>query len=87
MSSIEIQLAPIVASNKQELTDLEAQLRELKLQLPDGESERKKKLDHQNPDYLAQRSPILDRKRFLAARQSEIRRQLRNGNLDERKSY
>lgn len=75
MSSIELRLAPIVHSNKQELTDLEAKLRELNLQSPDGE--RKKKLDYQNPEYLAQRSPILDRKRLLATRQSEIRRQLK----------
>lgn len=75
MSSIELRLAPIAHSNKQELTELEAKLRELKLQSPDGEG--KKKLDHQNPEYLAQRSPILDRKRLLAARQSEIRRQLK----------
>lgn len=85
MSSIELRLAPIAHRNKQELTDLEAKLKELKLQSPDGE--RKKKLDHQNPEYLAQRSPILDRKRLLAARQSEIRRVLRKENLYERKSY
>lgn len=84
MSSIERQLAPIVVQIKQELTGLEAQSRELNLHFPD---QRKKKLSHQDPDYLAQRSPILDRKRLLAAQQSSIRRQLRNENLYERKSY
>lgn len=74
MSSIELRLAPIAHRNKQELTDADAQLRELNLQFPD---ERKKTLDHQNPLYLVQRSPILDTKRSLAARQSEIRRQLK----------
>lgn len=78
MSSIERQLAPTVVQIKQELTDRDAQLRELNLQYP---GERKKKQDRQDPTYIAQRSAILDRKRLLAAKQSSIRRQLRTGDL------
>lgn len=74
MSSIERQLAPTVVRRKQELTNLYAEERELNLQFP---GQRKKKDDQKNPEYLAQRSQILDRIKLLSTRQNATRRQLR----------
>lgn len=74
MSSLERQIAPMVVIIKQEITDLDAGLRDLNLQF---QGDRKKKDYQKDPEYLAKRSPMLDRRRLLSARQNAIRKQLR----------
>lgn len=74
MSSIELDLAPRVHSQREELTDVFSQLNALNEQYPDM---RKRPYAARDPIFEAQRSALLDRKAKLQSAQSEMRKQLR----------
>jgi len=74
MSSIEMDLAPGINSRRAEITDIQTQLQELNQQFP---GERNKSYGARNPEYLAQRTHLLDRTRLLQVQQIQARRTLR----------
>lgn len=74
MSSIESRYAPVISNRRVEITGIDEQLQWLNQIFPD---ERKKPDRFKDPEYLAQRTPLLDRKRLLQGRQKQDRRTLR----------
>lgn len=73
MSSVELMLAPGINMRRKEIFSIDARLRELNAQYP---GERKKPTANRDPNYLAQRTTILDRRRLLSGKQGVEREQL-----------
>lgn len=75
MSSIERILAPVSHKQREELTDLNNQLRALKEQY----------LGQRDPMYIAQRSGLLDKRIEVQSAQSRTKRLLRQNNAKSQK--
>lgn len=74
MSSRELDIAPGVSNRRTEITDIDAKLRNLNARFP---GERKKPNTDKNPEYLAARNGILERRQLLSGMQYQTRRTLR----------
>ncbi len=74
MSTIETDLAPNVNRRRQEIFRIDKALSDLNIMFP---GERIKPNDQKDPEYLAQRSDILESRRFLSGKQHQDRSRLR----------
>ena len=77
MSSIEMDLAPGVNRRRQEITNIDAQLKQLNSSFP---GERKKPDAAKDPEYMARRTAILEIRQHLSGMQNRDRRILREVN-------
>lgn len=77
MSSIEMRLAPMVNSRRQEISKIDTALRGLNEIFPD---QRKKPDTEKDPEYQAVRSGILEKRRALSGMQHRDRDLLRQVN-------
>ena len=77
MSAIEISIAPRVCIRRAEISNIDDTLRNLNVKF---HGERKKSYPDRDPEYLAQRTEILERRRFLSEMQHRDRRILRKVN-------
>lgn len=73
MSSIELNIAPAIHSRRQEITTIDAQLRDLNSNFP---GERGKPDSQQDPMFQAMRAAIIESRRALSADQHRDRRYL-----------